>query len=381
MTALTMDRKTDQMGTPDVVWPQLLNFPVEANTTIYGGALVALNAAGNAVPASAVEALRCVGRCERGQANTTAAGFGAAGALTVQVHPGVFFFNCPDSSIAAANVFQNCYAVDDNNVSLSDAGGTRPYAGIIYAVNSSSVVDSGQVAVFVGMPNAYAANPELASGSAFSARAVVTTLHAYTGTTTGVLTSTANGAFGTQDGVTTLAAGDVVIIPAGTTNISAASDAGPYQITALGAAGSAWVLTRPDWWPTGGTIGLGASIKLGGEGTLFGGTVWKSFAAKGTVIDTSDPALYPDKVTQSVALTAGTKTITNVPIYSATRSSVLCSLSAVGGTVTTTVGYGTIVAATPGALGTASAVVDALAAGMTKQASDTSTILVTILNG
>ena len=188
MTALTMDRKTDQMGTPDVVWPQLLNFPVEANTTIYGGALVALNAAGNAVPASAVEALRCVGRCERGQANTTAAGFGAAGALTVQVHPGVFFFNCPDSSIAAANVFQNCYAVDDNNVSLSDAGGTRPYAGIIYAVNSSSVVDSGQVAVFVGMPNAYAANPELASGSAFSARAVVTTLHAYTGTTTGVLT-------------------------------------------------------------------------------------------------------------------------------------------------------------------------------------------------
>jgi hypothetical protein len=65
------------------------------------------------------------------------------------------------------------------------------------------------------------------------ARAVITSIQAYGGTTTGVLTETGTSALSAADGVT-LAVGDVVLLPAGTVNISAASDAGPYVVTALG---------------------------------------------------------------------------------------------------------------------------------------------------
>jgi hypothetical protein len=158
MTALSADRKTDQQGTPDVVLPQLLNFPVEAATTIYGGALVATNAAGNAVPASASTALKLWGRCERQVVNTTAAGYGAAGALTVQVHAGVFYFSNSTSDIDATSVGKACYAVDDNNVSLSDNGGTRPYAGIIYP--NAAPLFTGQVAVGVGFVSPYSTSDQ-----------------------------------------------------------------------------------------------------------------------------------------------------------------------------------------------------------------------------
>ena len=61
MTALAQDRITNQYGTPDSVEPLLLSFPVAAATTIYGGSLVATNAAGYAVPASASNALKIWG--------------------------------------------------------------------------------------------------------------------------------------------------------------------------------------------------------------------------------------------------------------------------------------------------------------------------------
>lgn len=381
MAALTKDYQSPQSGTPSVVWPQLNNFGVEANTTIYGGALVAIDSSGYAVPASAVPGLRCVGRCQRQVVNTTAAGFGSAGALTVEIQNGAFDFGCPDSSITTANFGQYCYAVDDNNVSMSDGGGQRPIAGFVVNIisNSASGAYNGRIIVQVGAASPY--GTVLTSPStANTARVVATSIHAYTGSTTGVLTSTANGAFGTVDGLAT-AVGDTILLPAGTTNITAASDAGPYVITTLGTSGTPWVLTRPDWWATGSTMPFGDTIKVGGGGTLFGGTSWKSYAVKGsTVVDTNDPLLYPDHVTQSVSLTAGAATITNVPIYSATRSNVICTLSALGGTNTNTCGYGTIVAATPGAINTASVVVNALAVGMTKYTADTSTILVTIIN-
>ena len=378
MTALIQDRLTDQFGTPDVVIPQLLYFGVEANTTIYGGALVAVDSSGYAVPASSTNTLRCVGRCLHQVQNTTAAGFGTAGSITVTVEQGCFFYNCPDSSITAANYGAYCYAVDDNNVSLSDNGGTRPVAGFIVGVGLNDPSASAQIAVQVGMSSPYG-TVLTAPSSANTARCVVSSIHAYTGTTTGVLTSTANGAFGTMDGIAT-AAGDIVLLPAGTTNITAASDAGPYVITTLGTSGTPWVLTRPDWWATGSTLPYGASIKIG-SGTVFGGTSWKSYAAKGSqVVDTNDPLMYPDHVTQAVTLASGVKAISNVPIYSATRSNVLCALSALGGTNTGTVTFGTLVAATPGALNTATVTVNALATAQTVQTGDASTLLVTIIN-
>ncbi len=381
MTALTKDLKTstqfDDKADPDLIW-----FGAEANTSLYAGGICATDANGYAVPASASPGLIVQGRIERQVINTTAAGFGAANALQVQVRRGTFFYACPDSTITLVNVGQYCYIVDDNNVSLSDAGGTRPIAGVIRKIGTTGP-ELGKVAVALGYASPYGSSLSSGSSAAYKARAVVTSLSgAYTGSGTGVITASANAAFGAQDGVSTLAVGDVVLLPAGTTNISAAKDAGPWQITNLGSGSVAWVLTRPDWWATASTLPLAASVELDGEGTLFGGTTWRSFAAKGQVVDTNDPVLYPRQVTQSVALVSSAKTITNVPVYSATRSNIVCSLSAVGGTTTNTVGYGTIVTATPGAIGTATFTVNALAAGMTKNGtSDTSTILVTVFNG
>jgi hypothetical protein len=160
---LTMDRLTDQLGTPEVVLPQLLYFPVEANTTIYGGALVCTNASGNAVPASATSTLICWGRAERQQVNTTAAGVGAAGALSVTVHQGVFFFNNSTiSAVSAANVGQACYAENDNVISLTSQGGTLPFAGTIVAYSEqglSEVGVAGQVGVLCGIAMANAQQP------------------------------------------------------------------------------------------------------------------------------------------------------------------------------------------------------------------------------
>lgn len=148
MSALTQDRKTDQVD-PNSVIPQLLSFPAEASTKIYGGAMVATNAAGNAVPASASTALKLWGRCERQTDNSS----GGAGALQVPVRPGCFYYASGTSAdaIAAANVGQACYSIDDNTVGLTDGAGTRPYAGVIVGVRSD-----GQVAVLVGQPGAYA---------------------------------------------------------------------------------------------------------------------------------------------------------------------------------------------------------------------------------
>ena len=57
------DRKSNQLGTPDVVYPTLLSLLVAASTTIYAGDMVAVNSSGYAVPASGTDpTLRILGR-------------------------------------------------------------------------------------------------------------------------------------------------------------------------------------------------------------------------------------------------------------------------------------------------------------------------------
>jgi hypothetical protein len=140
-------------------------------------------------------------------------------------------------------------------------------------------------------------------------------------------------------------------------------------------------LTRSPLMPAAATL-LSTDVIVR-SGTLFGNTKWFSTAVA-PVIGTTDPAFYPESVTQSVALVAGTTTITNVPVLSATKSNVIpvrriadtCSL--------TTGGYGPSVNAlngiTAGALGTASVVVEAMVAAGTKNVADVSTLNITIVN-
>jgi len=135
MTAAIANRDTKEIGLLQEVAPIAL--PVAAATTIFAGTMVFTDAAGNAVPGNITTALRAWGRCEKQVVNTVAAGFGTAGALTVEAQPGVFPFVNGDA-ITAADAGKPCYAIDDQTV-VKTAGAGRPYAGVIFGLTNGEV--------------------------------------------------------------------------------------------------------------------------------------------------------------------------------------------------------------------------------------------------
>lgn len=208
-------------------------------------------------------------------------------------------------------------------------------------------------------------------------RAVMTTMFTYAASA-GVLTASATGAMASQDGVS-MVAGDSVFIPEGITRLVTGADAGPFDVVTPGTSTTAAVLRRPAWWKHGDSIPSGHSIRIGGEGTLFGGSNWKTFVTGAKVVDTDAPAFYPDFVCQSVTLAAGLITVSNVPVRSTTKSLIQVSRTAVGGTVTTTVQYNPS-AITAGVLGTGSFQVAAQTSTGATDTADTSTLSVSLRN-
>lgn len=296
MTAAVQDVKSDKLSTEDFPDTPLLHGLAEANVLIYGGTMVGSDAAGFAVPASDARCRIVWGRAERQINNLSSnAPFGAQGAQSVQIRKGPFYQN-QDGSITQANIGQNCYAVDDNTVSLSDAGGTRPFAGVIQPGKkngSGALLSTDQVAVWLGASNAY---QNILGGelTMYRARAVVTanvaSLAAFAGVTGGT----------PVDGVSCVQ-GDIVLLTAQTT----ASQNGPYVVGAVSSGTAA--LTRPLWWATASVQPSGFMISVGGEGTHFKNSTWKALTANRTfVVDTTDPQFYPqfDFVT-TAAMTAG----------------------------------------------------------------------------
>lgn len=136
MTALSADFSRKQSGVGPVL---ALGFaaPVAASTTIYKGSLVALNASGYAVPASADRNLRVIGVSEQNVDNST----GSAGDLTVAPRRGCFPFanSTTTAAVTDADIGRPCYVVDDNTVARHDALGTRPVAGKVIGVDSLGV--------------------------------------------------------------------------------------------------------------------------------------------------------------------------------------------------------------------------------------------------
>jgi hypothetical protein len=226
---------------------------------------------------------------------------------------------------------------------------------------------------------------DAASGAGFC-RNVVTSLAAYTGSGTGVLTASANGVFGAQDGVTN-ANGDVVFIEEGTTNLTAAKDAGPWVCTSIGASSAEWKLTRPTWWAHGQAIPQAAVIKVGGEGTKYPGSDWKTFVASGKVVDTDAPTFWVRTNTQAVTLGGSHSfvTKTNVGIRSATETMIAFQNTGPSG-ITTTVDYvsGAISSAgsatVAGVIGTGSVSITGVTSGATASTTDISTGLLQITN-
>jgi len=368
MTAAAQDLKSDQLGTPGEVAPRLLTFPVAASTTIYAGTMAALNAAGNAVPASAIGALVIVGRCERQVTQGVTAG---PTYPALQVRQGVFFQanDTGAGAVAAANLFRTpVYAKDDNTVSLSDLAGTRPLAGFAVAIGVTGE-ETGKIAVFLGQGSPYFANPELANTStAFRARNV-----AAAGNVASLAAFTVAG----NDGVTNVA-GDVVMLLEQTTT----AQNGPYVVGTV-AAGAA-PLTRPDWFPAGSTAKSGTAIRVGGEGTVLKNTTFRAFvAADSFVVDTTDGKFYPTEVTGASTLVAGTATISTVPIFSANsavhieRKVANTSALTVGGYHPTT---GGATGVTAGVRGTGAVIIEACVGAGTINVADVSTVHWTIIN-
>ena len=160
MTALAKDRIAPRRVGEDFV------FPVAAASKIYAGALVMLNAAGDAVPASAASALTVAGVAEEQVDNSA----GAAGDKTVKVRKGAFRFENGDA-IAAADVGEMAYAGDDQTVFKAAAG--RSPVGLILEVDADGV--------WVHIPPRLtpdAANPDTASGVVATVEAEVNELKA-----------------------------------------------------------------------------------------------------------------------------------------------------------------------------------------------------------
>ena len=148
MAALTNARNTPEMADGG----RMRVYPVEANTNVYLGGIVALNAAGNAVPASATttvaNALKVVGRAEyvkNGIPGQNAINNpGAAGAIAITARKGVFLY-ATDGSVGAAQLGLNCFALDDNTVTALDratGAAVQQYAaaGQVVAIDPSGQV-------------------------------------------------------------------------------------------------------------------------------------------------------------------------------------------------------------------------------------------------
>ncbi len=125
---LTNDRNTPERdGT-------LVSLPVEAGAVIHAGGMVAVNAAGNAVPAADTAGLTVMGRAEQAVDNTG----GAAGAAAITVKRGVFQYgNSGASALTAADVGQVAHVADDATVAKTTTNSI--VAGKVLGVDATGV--------------------------------------------------------------------------------------------------------------------------------------------------------------------------------------------------------------------------------------------------
>lgn len=129
--ALSKDRNTKRRDGVS------FNDPLAASTRIFAGALVCLNAAGNAVPGATSTTLKARGVAQEYVDNSA----GAAGDQRVATRRGVFNFanSASADEITRADIGVNAYIVDDQTVAKTSATNTRSVAGVIRDVDSDGV--------------------------------------------------------------------------------------------------------------------------------------------------------------------------------------------------------------------------------------------------
>jgi fermentation-respiration switch protein FrsA (DUF1100 family) len=114
----------------------VLALAVAANAVIHQGGIVAVNAAGFAVPGQAAAGLAVMGR-----ARTSATGGAANGAVTVEVEPGVYAYASAGGAdaVTRARLGKAVYLVDDETVAATDGAGARSLAGVVVDVDAMGV--------------------------------------------------------------------------------------------------------------------------------------------------------------------------------------------------------------------------------------------------
>ncbi len=148
MAALTSSRNTPEKGDDG----RMRTYGVEANTNVYLGGIVALDANGYAVPASATtttaNALKIIGRAESmvdGMPGENAINNpGAAGAISVEARKGVFLYD-QDNSITIAQLGAVCFAIDDHTVTANDRASGASVQQYAAAGQVIEITPSGQV--------------------------------------------------------------------------------------------------------------------------------------------------------------------------------------------------------------------------------------------
>jgi len=179
-----------------------------------------------------------------------------------------------------------------------------------------------------------------------------------------------------QDGVTGIE-NDLVLLA----NQTGGDESGVYVIGAV--AGGTAPLTRVAWLPATAVVRGGYTVHVE-EGTLFADTNWFIAEAGAITIGTTAHHWYPESITQSVILVAGTVTVANVPVLSATKSAVVLTRQAANTCAATDGGYhattGGATGITPGVVGTAAVVIEACVLAGTINNADISTLHATIIN-
>jgi hypothetical protein len=112
-------------------------FAPAAGQTIFRGAIVALNASSQLVRGAAATGLRCIGVAENSTLDQGYAGIGR-----IRAKRGVFRFrnSAAGEAITAADIGNQCFVADDDQVQRTNPGGnTRSACGIVRDVDAAGV--------------------------------------------------------------------------------------------------------------------------------------------------------------------------------------------------------------------------------------------------
>lgn len=110
-----------------------ISLGVYTGTTIYAGALVAVNSSGYAVNGSDAASIHAVGCAAATVVNT-----GASGAKTIKILQGVFRYGNGDT-VSDANIGATAYIVDNATVSATNTGSNAAIAGTVVDVDDDGV--------------------------------------------------------------------------------------------------------------------------------------------------------------------------------------------------------------------------------------------------